>query len=205
MSISGPCAWLSSLPPPSTSHLSAITNHWPTGAWNTEQISPKSKVFPSRSPRPWEKDEPSGKKSPANMQPAVLKAENAFLATAPTGASGSVQYPGSEIRLNHAEHRAEVDSNPSLSRMRLDKLNHSESVLTAPLTNASPKTPRASSPEYKKDKHELCRENDKDHAESIASSDEGTGSPGKRALDSKSEKKKMKRFRWVHHHDELRM
>ncbi|EAU37689.1 predicted protein [Aspergillus terreus NIH2624] len=195
MSISGPCAWLSSLPPPSTSHLSAITNHWQTtGSWNAEPISPKARVLPSRSPRSWEKEDPAGKRLPVDMQPAGLKAENAFpaAAPAPTGASGSsATYAGAELRGNPSEHRtAEASNDTSLSRMRLDKLNHSEPVLSA----ARPQTPQ---PENTKREVE-SRENEKDVGEVIASSDEGTASPGKRPLDSKNDKKKMKRFRLTH-------
>ncbi|KAL4888571.1 hypothetical protein BDV59DRAFT_206046 [Aspergillus ambiguus] len=200
MSISGPCAWLSSLPPPSTSHLSAITTHWPTGSWNTEQISPKTRVFPSRSPRAWEIEDQPGKKSPVDMQPAVLKAENAFppatAAPASSGPSSSAQYPGVELRVNPSEHRnAPAATDTSLSRMRLDKLNHSEPVLAAPRPAVSPKTPQ---PENRKTEAEQTRENEKDTGEVIASSDEGTASPGKRPLESKNDKKKMKRFRLTH-------
>jgi hypothetical protein len=125
------------------------------------------------------------------MQPAGLKAENAFpaAAPAPTGASGSsAAYAVAELRGNPSEHRtAEASNDTSLSRMRLDKLNHSEPVLSA----ARPQTPQ---PENTKREVE-SRENEKDVGEVIASSDEGTASPGKRPLDSKNDKKKMKRFR----------
>ncbi|KAF9892352.1 hypothetical protein FE257_002129 [Aspergillus nanangensis] len=200
MSISGPCAWLSSLPPPSTSHLSAITNHWPTGSWNPEQVSPKTRVFPAKSPRSWEKIGELGKKSPATMQAAVFKAENAFRAPAPATTSTTIQYPGGEIPLNNSENRRPaIENDTPLSRMKLDKLNHSESLLSAgPREGASPRTPSESSPEIKRGDHENSRELEKDHDDIMASSDDGMSSPGKRALDAKNEKKKMKRFRLTH-------
>ncbi|KAE8148390.1 hypothetical protein BDV25DRAFT_18786 [Aspergillus avenaceus] len=199
MSVSGPCVWLSSLSPPSSSHLTAITNHWSTPSWNTEQTS-RARVISSTASESAEKANESTKPSD-NMQPAVLKAENAFQSTAPVRPTEPIRYSGVEMPLHSSQNRKpQADGEASLSRMKLERLNHSEPSLPACQGASSPQAPRGFSPEIKRGDQEDILENEKDSGEAGASSDDGMGSSGERrsGSDPKTEKKKMKRFRLTH-------
>ncbi|KAB8231063.1 hypothetical protein BDV23DRAFT_174536 [Aspergillus alliaceus] len=199
MSVSGPCVWLSSLPPPSSSHLTAIANNWSTPSWNTEQAPSSSKVIFSGLPKSLEKDSELAK-PPVDMQSAVLKAENAFPAAAPVGPPDSVRYSRVEMPSDTSGNRnAQTEGDASLARMKLERLNHSEPLLSVPGGASSPQAPREFTPETRTGDQEQ-REHEKDHEEAGASSDDGMGSPGEKrtALDSKNDKKKMKRFRLTH-------
>jgi hypothetical protein len=194
MSITGPCVWLSSLSPPATSHLSAITNHLPSSSWNSQQVLSRSRVTPPRLPYPGEKGSHSVQKLAADMQPtAVLKAENAFSATNPMATSNNhVRYSEAEMPPpKEAEGRSKEET---LSRMRLDQLNHSEPHSSGLSRPASPSAPKAATPEAKKRPQEEVRGDEKDNDEAMGmSSDEGGDQ--KNSSDAKTDKKKMKRFR----------
>ncbi|KAH8430311.1 uncharacterized protein LDX57_007975 [Aspergillus melleus] len=133
------------------------------------------------------------------MQPVVLKAENAFPTMTSPGASAQGRYSGGEMPLSNSENRKPEAEGDSLSRMRLDKLNHSEPALSTPRAAVSPNTQRELTPDLRKHEQDEMQEYEKDHADAMAaSSDEGAGSSTeKRASDAKTEKKKMKRFRLV--------
>lgn len=200
MSVSGPCIWLSSLPPPSSSHLTAITNSWSTPSWNVEQATSRTKAVSPELPRSLEKESNSAK-TPVDMQSAVIKAENAFPAGAPVGQSNSVRYSGVEMPSDSSGNRnVQADGDASLSRMKLERLNHSEPLLSIPRGGSSPQAPRELTPEARTGDQEEQHDHEKDNVEAGASSDDGIGSP-RTALDPKTEKKKMKRFRWVIGHD----
>ncbi|GAB1209536.1 hypothetical protein APSETT445_008317 [Aspergillus pseudonomiae] len=193
MSVSGPCIWLSSLPPPSSSHLTAITNSWSTPSWNVEQATSRTKAVSPGLPRSLEKESDSAK-TPVDMQSAAIKAENAFSAGAPVGPSNSVRYSGVEMPSDTSGNRnVQAEGDASLSRMKLERLNHSEPLLSIPRGGSSPQAPRELTPEARTGDQEEQNEHD-NNAEVGASSDDGTGSP-RTALDPKTEKKKMKRFR----------
>ncbi|KAE8403560.1 hypothetical protein BDV37DRAFT_283618 [Aspergillus pseudonomiae] len=196
MSVSGPCIWLSSLPPPSSSHLTAITNSWSTPSWNVEQATSRTKAVSPGLPRSLEKESDSAK-TPVDMQSAAIKAENAFSAGAPVGPSNSVRYSGVEMPSDTSGNRnVQAEGDASLSRMKLERLNHSEPLLSIPRGGSSPQAPRELTPEARTGDQEEQNEHD-NNAEVGASSDDGTGSP-RTALDPKTEKKKMKRFRLTH-------
>ncbi|KAF7627025.1 hypothetical protein AFLA_012965 [Aspergillus flavus NRRL3357] len=197
MSVSGPCIWLSSLPPPSSSHLTAITNSWSTPSWNVEQATSRTKAVSPELPRSLEKESNSAK-TPVDMQSAVIKAENAFPAGAPVGQSNSVRYSGVEMPSDSSGNRnVQADGDASLSRMKLERLNHSEPLLSIPRGGSSPQAPRELTPEARTGDQEEQHDHEKDNVEAGASSDDGIGSP-RTALDPKTEKKKMKRFRLTH-------
>ncbi|PWY69850.1 homeobox transcription factor [Aspergillus sclerotioniger CBS 115572] len=202
MSISGPCVWLSSLSPPSNSHLPALTNHWSTASWNSEQASLRSRALPSRLPGSWEKEGEPAKTPAAEMQPPVLKAENAFTAVAPAGASSPAQRSAAPTSFNHPESR-HTQSEGDISRVKLEKLNHSEFRLPRPQGTASPRATKETTPEPKDRDAMEQQEKDKGNGDAeMAWSDDGAGSSvggdRKQSSDSKSEKKKMKRFRLTH-------
>lgn len=200
MSISGPRVWLSSLSPPSTSHLSAITNHWQAPAWNSEQVPSRLRVAPLRLLGSWEKLADVTPASSTAMQPVVLKAENAFPAATSPGASAEVRYTGREMLLSNPENRKPEAEGDSLSRVRLDKLNHSEPALSTPHVAVSPSAPGEVTPERRKYEQAEVQEYDRDNGDAMAaSSDEGAGSSTEKraSSDAKTEKKKMKRFRSV--------
>ncbi|KAF7589119.1 hypothetical protein BBP40_004754 [Aspergillus hancockii] len=135
------------------------------------------------------------------MQSAMLKAENAFPAAAPVGPTDSIRYSGVEMPSNNLGNRlGQAEGDASLSRMKLEKLNHSEPLLSVPRGCSSPQAPRGLTLEAKTGAQEEMRENEKDDGDAGASSDDGMGSSGERRAtsDSKSEKKKMKRFRLTH-------
>ncbi|KAK1141391.1 hypothetical protein N8T08_009063 [Aspergillus melleus] len=134
------------------------------------------------------------------MQPVVLKAENAFPTATSPGVSAQGRYSGGEMPLSHSENRKPEAEGDSLSRMRLDKLNHSEPALSTPRAAVSPNAQRELTPDLRKNEQDEMQEYEKDHADAMAaSSDEGAGSSTeKRASDAKTEKKKMKRFRLTH-------
>ncbi|KAE8373216.1 hypothetical protein BDV26DRAFT_272596 [Aspergillus bertholletiae] len=197
MSVSGPCIWMSSLPPPSSSHLTAITNSWSTSSWNVEQATSRTKAVAPGLPRSLEKETDLAK-TPVDMQSAVVKAENAFPAGAPVGPSNSVRYSRVEMPSDISGNRStQAEGDASLSRMKLERLNHSEPLLCLPRGGSSPQAPRELTPETRAGDQDEQHEHDKDNAEIGASSDEGAGSP-RTALDPKTEKKKMKRFRLTH-------
>ena len=188
MSISGPCAWLSSLPPPVTSHLSGIQSNWPTASWNSEQAPSRPKVTPSKSIGRWEKDGEPSKPSPAAMHPAVIKAENALSAANRAGTSAPIRQPGADVpkgdaRLQHPE-AAGSSSQPGSEALKQGVSHISAQEAMTPTIR-------------RQSKDELADAfNDGD---AMDSSDDGVGSPGEKrhSSDSKLEKKKMKRFRWV--------
>jgi hypothetical protein len=151
-------------------------------------------VTPPRLPYPGEKGSHSVQKLAADMQPtAVLKAENAFSATNPMATSNNhVRYSEAEMPPpKEAEGRSKEET---LSRMRLDQLNHSEPHSSGLSRPASPSAPKAATPEAKKRPQEEVRGDEKDNDEAMGmSSDEGGDQ--KNSSDAKTDKKKMKRFR----------
>ncbi|KAL3247166.1 hypothetical protein ABHI18_012498 [Aspergillus niger] len=202
MSISGPCVWLSSLSPPSTSHLPAITNHWSTASWNSEQASSRPRALPSRLPGSWEKEGEPTKPSTTGMQPLVLKAENAFTAAAPPNISSPVQRSTGPASVDNRENR-HTETNGDASRVKLEKHGHDELQLPRPQETASPRVTTQTTPEKKEREATVQHEKEKDDGDAdMLSSDDGAGSSiggdKKQSSDSKSEKKKMKRFRLTH-------
>ncbi|PYH97457.1 homeobox transcription factor [Aspergillus ellipticus CBS 707.79] len=203
MSLSGPCVWLSSLSPPSSSHLPAITNHWSTASWNSEQVSSRPRALPPRLPGSWEKESEPAKPSSIDMQPAALKAENAFAPVAPARTSSPVQRHGGPMSFPNPESRVTELGDDTTSRMKLEKLDHSEPHFPRPTGTASPQTMKERTPDLKEREAVEQRERDRDNCDAaMASSDDGAessvGGDKKHTSDSKSEKKKMKRFRLTH-------
>ncbi|KAI9933429.1 hypothetical protein MW887_007902 [Aspergillus wentii] len=139
------------------------------------------------------------------MQPAAMRAENAFSGSdAPAGPSSGL-FSEAEMPPKDAEHRvAEAGNDAPLSRMRLEKMNRSEPLLPLPREAVSSSPPRDLTPEAKEIQRGETVETEKESGEGMmTSSDEGGGSSiggehQKQSSDSKSEKKKMKRFRLTH-------
>ncbi|KAA8650072.1 hypothetical protein EYZ11_008747 [Aspergillus tanneri] len=136
------------------------------------------------------------------MQSTVLKAENAFSAAKSTDTSAQNRYSGGELSEGISEkQKTEVEGNSSLSMMRLDKLNHSEPVLSASGNTASPDAPSEVTPAARKGEQEEMQEYEKENEDTMAvSSDEGAVSSTEKrtSSDAKTDKKKMKRFRLTH-------
>ncbi|KAK9648229.1 hypothetical protein V6Z96_006284 [Aspergillus fumigatus] len=130
------------------------------------------------------------------MQPsAVLKAENALSASTVVATSNHVR--SSEAEMPPPKEAESRSTEETLSRMRLDQLNHSESHPSGVSTPASPSVSKAASLEAKKRPQEETRGDEKDDGEAMGiSSDEGGDQ--KNSSDAKTDKKKMKRFRLTH-------
>lgn len=201
MSISGPCVWLSSLSPPSTSHLPGITNHWSTASWNSsEQIVPKPRAIPSKLPGPWEREGEPTKTPSADMQPAVIKAENAFPAIAAAGSSSPVRPIGGTNPQNSLLNHNTGTETESLVQMGQEKINqsgpHHPHAEGADVSQNAKET----TPEFKLEEAHDKEKGDGDAA--MVSSDEGAASSengDKKQSPDKHDKKKMKRFRCASH------
>ncbi|PWY64764.1 homeobox transcription factor [Aspergillus heteromorphus CBS 117.55] len=203
MSLSGPCVWLSSLSPPSGSHLPAITSHWSTAPWNSDQASSRPRALPPRLPGSWEKESEPAKPPSIDMQPAALKAENAFTTVAPAGTSSPVQHAGGPASFPNPESRITEPVESPTSRMKLEKIDRSDPHFPRPPGTVSPQVMKQRTPDLKD--REAAEQQDRDRENSdaaMASSDDGAessvGGDKKQSSDSKSEKKKMKRFRLTH-------
>ncbi|PYH47222.1 homeobox domain-containing protein [Aspergillus saccharolyticus JOP 1030-1] len=201
MSISGPCVWLSSLSPPSTSHLPALSNHWSTASWNSsEQVTSKPRAIPSLLPGPWEREGESTKTPSADMQSAGIKAENAYPAIVAAGSSSPVRPIGGIMSQGDSMNRNTGTETESLVQMGQKKINQSKPQFSQPTqgTDVS-QVAKKTTPELKLEEMQDREKGDVDAA--MASSDEGAASSengDKRQSSDKHDKKKMKRFRLTH-------
>ncbi|KAI9373953.1 hypothetical protein BJX61DRAFT_351951 [Aspergillus egyptiacus] len=196
MSVTGPCAWVSAVLPPATAHSSGITSSWTSVPCNSERISGKSRVNASAvSGFGGPGGEPE--KAPAvEMQPTPIKAENAFPVQPAAEPTGSVQYSGEVVPLNESEGR-DIAAQNALPKSRFEMAD-SENQKTG-----SPQTRENTSLNVKTEASEEVLEDENGHSDLNGDSDDdGAGSSAaddkKPSLDSKLEKKKMKRFRLTH-------
>ncbi|PYI31109.1 hypothetical protein BP00DRAFT_183444 [Aspergillus indologenus CBS 114.80] len=200
MSISGPCVWLSSLSPPSTSHLPGITNHWSTASWNSsEQVALKPRAIPSKLPGPWDREGEPTKTPSADMQPAVIKAENAFPAIAAAGSSSPVRPIGATNPHNNLVNHNTGTETESLVQMGQEKVNQSEPHHPHAEGADVSQNAKETTPEFKLEEAHDKEKGDGDAA--MVSSDEGAASSengDKKQSPDKHDKKKMKRFRLTH-------
>ncbi|KAL4932291.1 homeobox domain-containing protein [Aspergillus undulatus] len=198
MSVSGPCAWVPTVPSPATVHSPAITNSWASVSWNSEQASSKSRVNLSTLSAVGGTVGGSNRASPVEMQPAAVKAENA-LHTQPSGrSSNTIQYSGKEATLDAVEGQEPNAHGNALGRSEVDSVNadipgtEDHQTTSELLYNVKPEVP------------DEMQEDDKDHSEinGGSSDDDAAGSSvadeKKSSLDAKIDKKKMKRFRLTH-------
>ncbi|KAL2832409.1 hypothetical protein BDW59DRAFT_157240 [Aspergillus cavernicola] len=198
MSVSGPCAWVSTVPPPTTAHSSAITGSWATVSWNSEQGPAKSRVTLSALSGAGGVEGELEKAPPAEMQPAVVKAENAFSAQPTAGPTNPLQYPGEEIPLNGLEgQNSPAAQDNILSRLKLDRLNAENQKTGDPQTNTEMPL------KVKWEDSQEVQDDEKDHSDMNGTSDDDEAESSvagekKSPQDSKLEKKKMKRFRLTH-------
>ncbi|KAL4787558.1 hypothetical protein BJX76DRAFT_299917 [Aspergillus varians] len=198
MSVSGPCAWVSTVPPLATAHSPAITNSWAAVSWNSEQGSSKSRMNLSALSGVGGTAGQLNKASPVDMQPALVKAENAFSIQSATRSPNPVQYPGGEVPLNDLECQSSNSQGDTLSRLKLDRLNAESQETGKSQTNEE------MSFKVKSEIPEDVHDDEKDHSEinAVSSDDDGAGSSvageKRSSHDSKSDKKKMKRFRLTH-------
>ncbi|KAL4877293.1 hypothetical protein BJY04DRAFT_210052 [Aspergillus karnatakaensis] len=191
MSVSGPCAWVSTVPSPATAHSPTITSSWAAVSWNNEQTSSKSRVNLAALSG---LGGPAGeleKAAPVEMQPAAVKAENAFSTQPTAGPSNPLHYSGGGVPLTSLEGQNAVAQNDTLSALKLERLN-AEPRQTQPDKESNAKS----------EIHDELHEDEKDHSEiNAASSDEdGAGSSvaGEKKSEEKLDRKKMKRFRLTH-------
>ncbi|KAL3487742.1 hypothetical protein BJX62DRAFT_187267 [Aspergillus germanicus] len=194
MSVSGPCAWVSTVPPAATAHPSTITSSWASVSWNSEQGSSKSGLDLTvlstvRGPGGEPEKAPS-----VEMQSTVVKAENAFPVQSTPESPNLLRYPGEDAHLNSFENQSS-EQGDALSRLKLERLNADNQE-----TDKSPLNDEEMSFNVKSELSEDIQEDEKDHSEiNAGSSDDGAGSSvadDKKA--SQLEKKKMKRFRLTH-------
>ncbi|KAL5333173.1 hypothetical protein BJX70DRAFT_77987 [Aspergillus crustosus] len=190
MSVSGPCAWVSTVPSPVTAHSSAITNSWAGVSWNNEQSSSKPKLNLAAFSGIGGAAGEIGKASRLEMQPALVKAESVFSSQPAVGPSNALHFSGGGIPLQG--HIPGVQ-NDALSNSKLEGLN----VETQQTVQSNEESKVKS--EILDDSHE----DEKDHSEiNAASSDEdGAGSSvagEKKSDEFKLDRKKMKRFRLTH-------
>ncbi|KAL4976555.1 hypothetical protein BDW66DRAFT_166375 [Aspergillus desertorum] len=195
MSVSGPCAWVSTMPSPATAHPSSITSSWASVSWNSESALTKSRADMSALVGLGKTAGESGKTSTAEMQPASFKAENAFPTQPAAGSSSQVQYSGVGVLPNGLEGRNLNTYNDLSSRSNPEKQNAEVQGMSESHTNDE------SSTKVKSEAPEEVPEDEKDHSEVNAGSSDDDGSVAdekKSSQDSKLDKKKMKRFRLTH-------
>ncbi|KAL4937406.1 hypothetical protein BDV06DRAFT_226995 [Aspergillus oleicola] len=197
MSVSGPCAWISTVPSPATVHSPAITNSWAAVSWNSEQAPSKSRVNLSALSGIGGAAVESNRASPVEMQTVAGKAENA-LHIQPVGtSSNTLHYSGEEVPLDGLEGQEPNAHGKGLGRSNLENLNSDVHRTTGPQTSNELYNVKSEIPEE-------IHENEKDHSEinAASSDDDGAGSSvadeKKSSIDSKIDKKKMKRFRLTH-------
>ncbi|OJJ55754.1 hypothetical protein ASPSYDRAFT_92877 [Aspergillus sydowii CBS 593.65] len=197
MSVSGPCAWVSPVPSPAT-HSPAITSSWATVSWNSEQALSKSRVnLPALSGVGGKAGE-QNKVSATEMQPTGIKAEKNFPVLPAVGPANAMQYPGGGASLDGVQGQNTNAQAGTMSRLKIGCLDaeNREMEDTQPNEEITFKVKS----EITDDLHEDEKDNSEINAAS--SDDDGAGSSvagEKRASqDSKSDKKKMKRFRLTH-------
>lgn len=191
MSVSGPCAWVSTMPSPAAAHPSSITSSWASVSWNSEPALTKSRADLSALSGLGKTVGEPDKASPTEMQPAAYKAENAFPMQPAAGSSDSVQYSGVDVPSKGLENRntnahSDSSSTANLERQNADIQGPGESQTNDELSS--------------KVKSEEVHEDEKDHGEVNAGSSDDDGSVAdekKSSQDVKLDKKKMKRFRYV--------
>lgn len=188
MSISGPYLWLSSLSPPTSSHLSTITSHF-SSAGAAEHIQPTPNPDPARVFWPLEKGGYSPKELPVEMQRTASNAENAL--------TNHTQCGNRRETLRAAEDPSlESRRDTPLSRIKLPKLDCSEPLLSISRNATHLTPPGDSAQDSHAEPRDGTQEAEKDPCEMTTPSDEGMGSPaGAEQPKSAADKKRMKRFR----------
>ncbi|KAL3460534.1 hypothetical protein BJX64DRAFT_182576 [Aspergillus heterothallicus] len=193
MSVSGPCAWVPTVPAAATAHPSTITSSWASVSWNSEQGSSKSGVDLTVVSAVRGSESELEKVPSVEMQSTVIKAENAFPVQSATESSSMLRYSPEDVHLNNFEVQGS-EQGDTLSRLKLEKLNADNQE-----TNKSHLDEEISF-NIKSELSDDVLEDEKEHSETNAgSSDDGAGSSvadDKKA--SQLEKKKMKRFRLTH-------
>lgn len=188
MSISGPYLWLSSLSPPTSSHLSTITAHFSTAAGTADHIQQTPISDPARLSWALEKGGYSSKEPSIEMQQTAPNAENAL--------SNHATYGVSETRKDAENPNAGSRRETPLSRMELPKLDCSGPSLSISRDTNHLSPPGNSVQGSNGTKQDGAQETDKDHGELTTPSDEGMVSPASAEQPkTTADKKRMKRFR----------
>ncbi|KAL4956217.1 hypothetical protein BDW69DRAFT_181828 [Aspergillus filifer] len=197
MSVSGPCAWVSTVPSPAAVQSPAITSSWAAVSWNSEQAPSKSRVNLSSLPGIGGVVGESNRASPVEMQGAAGKAENALHIQQAGTSSNTLHYSAEDVRLDGLEGQDPNAQGKALGRTDLDSLNTDNHGTTDPQTSNELFSVKSEVPEE-------MHEDEKDHSEinAASSDDDGAGSSvgdeRKSSIDTKLDKKKMKRFRLTH-------
>ncbi|KAL2803230.1 hypothetical protein BJX63DRAFT_78602 [Aspergillus granulosus] len=193
MSVSGPCAWVSTVPPAAPAHPPAITSSWTSVSWNSEQGSSKPGVDLTVLSAVRESESEPEKAPSMEMQSTAIKAENAFPVEPATKSSNMLKFSEEDTHLNSFDGQS-PEQGDGLSRLKLERLDADNQD-----ANKSPSNEEISL-NVKSDLSDDIQEDEKDHSEiNAGSSDDGAGSSvaeDKKA--SQLEKKKMKRFRLTH-------
>ncbi|KAL2836520.1 hypothetical protein BJY01DRAFT_221943 [Aspergillus pseudoustus] len=193
MSVSGPCAWVSTVPPAATAHPSTLASSWASVSWNSEQGSSKLGVDLTVLSTVRGSESESEKAPSVEMQSTVIKAENAFPVQPATDSSTMLRCQEDDVNLGSFEGQSS-EQGDTLSRLESEKLTAENQD-----TNTSPLNEEISY-NIKSELSDDIQDDEKDHSElNAGSSDDGAGSSvadDKKA--SQLEKKKMKRFRLTH-------
>lgn len=194
MSVSGPCAWVSTVPSPAT-HSPAITSSWATVSWNGEQELSKSRVNPPALSGVGGKAGEQNKVSATEMQSTVIKAEKTFSVPPAPGPASAMQYPGDGASLDGLQAQNTNVQGDTMSRLKIGCLSAGNRETEATQTNDE--IAFKVKPEISDDLHEDERDNSEINAASSDDDEAGSSVGGEKraSQDSKSDKKKMKRFR----------
>ena len=194
MSVSGPCAWVSTVPSPAT-HSPAIASSWATVSWNSEQELSKSRVNLPALSGVGRKAGEQNKVSATEMQPAAIKAEKTFPVLPAVGPVSAMQYPGDGQSLDGLQGQNTNAQGDTMSRLKIGCLNaeNRETDDTQPNGEITFKVKS----EITDDLHEDEKDNSEINAASTDDDGAGSSVAGEKRTseDSKSDKKKMKRFR----------
>ncbi|KAL6231170.1 hypothetical protein BDW75DRAFT_233827 [Aspergillus navahoensis] len=195
MSVSGPCAWVSTMPSPAAAHPTSITSSWASVSWNSGPALTKSRADMSALSGLGKTEGEPDKASPAEIQPGAFKAENAFPTQPAAGSSNPVQYSGVDVPLKGLEGRNPSVHSDSSSKSNPERQNAEIEGMGESQAN------KESSSRGKSEAPEEVHEDEKDHSEVNAGSSDDDGSVAdekKSSQDVKLDKKKMKRFRLTH-------
>lgn len=195
MSVSGPCAWVSTVPSPVTTHSSAIANSWAAVSWNNEQNLTKSKAeLPALSGVGATTSE-RNRASPVDMQSAASKGENTYHTQSTTDSSHPTSFSARNVHLSGKGGQKSNDHGDTLSTLKLESLNAQFQEMRQSRTN------KGIASNVKSGNLEETHEDEKDPSETnaVSSDDDGASSSvadeKKSSLEARIDKKKMKRFR----------
>ncbi|OJJ46375.1 hypothetical protein ASPZODRAFT_1956626 [Penicilliopsis zonata CBS 506.65] len=201
MSTTGPCLWI----PPFSSppHLPGVPDYvsTTTATWDSEQISPKSKIFPLRLPLYSREKEGGSAKQLMDVMQEPVKAESNFAhITDPT--SNHTRYVGND-RLPTSTDNSRLGRNeqhvPLSTVNELPSLTCEETAFSIGDDAGHSSSPRDLTPDsVKEEKEEMQIDDQAMHQEGDEGAEFIGGDQQESSTDVKPDKRKMKRFRLTH-------